>query len=60
MALKEKLKMAELLAEAEFIEKKQSAKINEEKMKLEGKLAKSKGKVKSSEDLDIEEGERFH
>ena len=60
MALKEKLKMAELLAEAEFIEKKQSAKINEEKMKLEGKLAKSKGKVKSWEDLDIEEGERFH
>ena len=33
MALKEKLKIAELLAEAEFIEKKQSAKVNEEKLK---------------------------
>ena len=58
MALKEKLKMAELLAEAEFIEKKQSAKINEKKLMLEEKLAKSK--VKILEDLDIEEGERFH
>ena len=44
MALKEKLKMAELLAEAEFIEKKQSAKVNEVKLKLEEKLAKSKAK----------------
>ena len=50
--------MAELLAEAEFIEKKQSAKINEKKLMLEEKLAKSK--VKILEDLDIEEGERFH
>ena len=32
MALKEKPKMAELLAEAEFIEKKQSTKINEQKL----------------------------
>ena len=54
MVLKEKLKMAELLTEAEFIEKKQSAKINEEK------LAKSNAKVKILEDLDVEEGERFH
>ena len=60
MALKEKLKMAELLAEAEFIEKKQPAKIKEKKLKLEEKLAKSKEKVKILEDLDIEEGERFH
>ena len=51
MALKEKLKMAELLAEAEFIEKKQSAKVNEVKLKLEEKLAKSKAKVKTLEDL---------
>ena len=43
----------------EFIEKKQSAKINEEKLKLEEKLAKSKAKVKFLEELDIEEGERF-
>ena len=51
MALKEKLKMAELLAEAEFIEKKQSAKVNEMKQKLERRLAKSKAKVKTLEDL---------
>ena len=35
--------MAGLLAETEFIKKKQSAKINEEKLKLEEKLVKSKG-----------------
>lgn len=34
--------MAELLAEAKFIEKKQSAKINGEKLKLDEKFAKSK------------------
>ena len=39
---------------------KQSTKINEEKLKLKEKLAKSKAKVKIMEDLDIEEGERFH
>ena len=60
MALKKKLKMAELLAGAEFIKKKQSAKINEEKLKLEEKLAKSKANVKILDDLDIEEVERFH
>ena len=42
MALKEKLKMAELLAEAEFIEKKKSAKINEEKLKLKKSLLNQK------------------
>ena len=51
MTLKEKLKIAELLAEAEFIEKKQSAKVNEMKQKLERRLAKSKAKVKTLEDL---------
>ena len=60
MALKEKLKIAELLVEAESIEKKQSAKINGEKLKLEEKFAKSKAKVKNLEGLDIKEGERFH
>ena len=52
--------MAELLAEAEFIEKKQSAKINGEKLKLDEKIAKSKTKVEILEELDIEECERFH
>ena len=60
MALKEKLKIAELLVEAESIEKKQSAKINGEKLKLEETFAKSKAKVKNLEGLDIKEGERFH
>ena len=47
--------MAELLAEVEFIEKKQPAKINEEELTLEAKYAKSKAKVKIMEDLDIGE-----
>ena len=52
--------MAELLTEAEFFEKKQSVKFNEEKLKLEEKLAKSKAKVKILKYVDIEKGERFH
>ena len=60
MALKEKLKMAELLAETEFVKKKQSARINKEKLNLKERLAKSKVNAKILEDLDIEEGERFH
>ena len=35
IAFQEKLRMAELLAEAEFLEKRQSAKIHEEKLKIE-------------------------
>ena len=52
--------MAEFLAEVEFIEKKQPAKINEEELTLEAKYAKSKAKVKIMEDLDIGECEGFH
>ena len=52
--------MAELLAETEFIKKKQSARINKEKLNLKERLAKSKVNAKILEDLDIEEGERFH
>ena len=51
--------MAELLAEAQLIEKKQSVKVNDEMLKLEEKLAKLKAKVKILEDLAIK-GERFH
>ena len=52
--------MVELLVETEFIEKKQSAKVNDEKLKLEEKLAKSKTNVKILKDLDIKEVKRFH
>ena len=38
----------------------QSAKVNEEKLKSEEKLAKSKAKMKILEDLDVKEVERFH
>ena len=49
--------MAELLTEAEFI--KLSAKINEEKLKSEEKVAKSLAKMKILEDQDIDEGDKF-
>ena len=51
-ALKGKLRIAELLAEAEFFVKKQSAKINEEKLNIEDKYAKFKAKVKIIEKLE--------
>ena len=38
----------------------QSAKVNEEKLKLAEKLAKSKAKMQILEDLDVKEVERFH
>ena len=44
--------MAELLAEAELVVKKQSAKINEEKLNIEDKYAIFKGIVKIIEKLE--------
>ena len=41
-AIKEKLKMAELMVEASFIEKKHTSRYQEEKLDLEEKVAKSK------------------
>ena len=50
--------MAELLAESEFLEKRQSAKIHEEKLKIEKEYAKSKAKVKILEAIESEDYER--
>ena len=50
--------MAELLAEAEFLEKRQSAKIHEEKLKIEEEYAKSKVKVKILEATESEDHKR--
>ena len=47
--------MAELLAEEEFLEKRQSAKIHEEKLKIEEEYAKSKAKVKILEGIKSED-----
>ena len=57
-ALQEKLRMAELLAEAEFLKKRQSAKIQEEKLKIEEEHAKSKAKVKVLEAIESEDHKR--
>ena len=46
--------MAKLLAESEFLEKRQSAKIQEEKLKIEEKYPKSKAKVKFLEAIESE------
>ena len=46
--------MAEPLAEAEFLKKRQSAKIQEEKLKIEEEYAKSKTKVKILEATESE------
>ena len=53
--LQEKLRMAELLVEAEFLKKRQSAKIHEEKLKIEEEYAKSKAKVKILEAIKSED-----
>ena len=50
--------MAELLAEAEFLKKRQSAKIQEEKLKIEEEHAKSKAKVKILEAIESEDHKR--
>ena len=47
--------MAELLVEAEFLKKRQSAKIHEEKLKIEEEYAKSKAKVKILEAIESED-----
>ena len=57
-ALQEKLRMTELLAEAELLEKRQSAKIHEEKLKIEEECSKSKAKVKILEAIDYEDHKR--
>ena len=49
-AMKEKLKMAELMAEASFVEKKHTSRYQTEKLELEEKIAKSKAKVKVFEE----------
>ena len=54
-ALQEKLRMVELLAEAEFLKKRQSAKIQEEKLKIEEEYAKSKAKVEILEAIESED-----
>ena len=51
-AMKEKLKMAELMAEASFVEKKHTSRYQTEKLELEEKIAKSKAKVKVFEELE--------
>ena len=50
--------MAQLLAEAEFLEKGQSTKIHEEKLKIEEEYAKSKAKVKIFEAIESEDNKR--
>ena len=50
--------MGELLAEAEFLQKRQSAKIQEEKLKIEEKHVKSKTKVKILEAIKSEDHKR--
>ena len=47
--------MVELLAEAEFLKKRQSAKIQEEKLKIEEEYAKSKAKVEILEAIESED-----
>ena len=44
-AIKEKLRMGELIAEAWFMEKKHSSRNGAEKLELEGKVAKSRAKA---------------
>ena len=50
--------MAELLAESEFLEKRQSAKIHEEKLKIKKEYAKSKAKVKILKAIESEDHKR--
>ena len=50
--------MAELLPEAEFLEKRRSAKIHEEKLRIEEEYAKSKANVKILEVIESEDHKR--
>ena len=50
-AIKEKLKMAELITEASFIEKKHTSRYQAEMLMLEERVAKSKSKVKVFEEV---------
>ena len=50
--------MAELLTEAEFLEKKQSAKVREETLKIEEEYPKSKAKLKILEAIKSEDHKR--
>ena len=47
--------MAQHLAEAEFLEKRQSAKIHEERWKIEEEYVKSKARVKILEAIESED-----
>ena len=51
-AIKEKFKMAELMAETSFIEKKHTSRYQAEKLEPEKNVAKSKAKVKVLEELE--------
>ena len=51
-AIKQKLKMAELMAETSFIEKKYTSRCQAGKLELQEKVAKSKAKVKVFEELE--------
>ena len=51
-AIKEKRKMAELMAETSFIEKKRTSRYQAEKLELEEKVGKSKAKVKVFQELE--------
>ena len=50
--IKEKLKMAKLMVEVSFIEKKHISRYQAENLELEEKVAKSKSKVKVFEELE--------
>ena len=51
-AIEEKMKIAELLAKAEFMEKRRMIKMEAERMKIQEKVAKAQAKFKIYEDLD--------
>ena len=51
-ALKEKLRMAELLTKVQFLEERQTAEFKAQKLKVEEQYAKSRARVKVSEDLE--------
>ena len=56
-ALKEKLRMAELLTEVRFLEERQTAEFKAQKLKVEELYPKSRGRVKVLEDL---KGDNFN
>ena len=50
--VKEKPKMAQLMVEASFVEKKHTSRYQAEKLEIDEKVAKSKAKVKVFEELE--------